>query len=53
MMFFLVPKPRLGNALAEKPRLLVNKALEAGASSPKAFPSRGLGTRKPIKGGLK
>jgi len=43
---FLVPKPQLGNALAEKPRLLVNKPLEAGASSTDEFPSRGLGTRK-------
>jgi len=45
---FLVPKPLLGNALAEKPRLLVSnqKQLEAGASSTDEFPSRGLGTRE-------
>ncbi len=33
MSIFLVLKPWLGNALGEKPRLLVNKQLEAGASS--------------------
>jgi len=37
-------KPQLGNALAEKPRLLVKQS-KAGASGADPFPSRGLGTR--------
>ncbi len=44
---FLVPKPRLGNALAgEAPASRDGRLPEAGASGADAFPSRGLGTRK-------
>ncbi len=46
-VFFLVPKPRLGNALAgEAPASRDRRRTEAGASGADAFPSRGLGTRK-------
>jgi hypothetical protein len=49
--FFLVPKPRLGNALAgEAPASRDGRRTEAGASGADAFPSRGLGTRKNIAG---
>jgi hypothetical protein len=43
--FFLVPKPQLGNALAEKPRLLVRneKQLEAGLQVQRGVPKPGLG----------
>ncbi len=44
----LVPKPQLGNALAgEAPASRDGRRPEAGASGADAFPSRGLGTRKP------
>jgi hypothetical protein len=46
-LFFLVPKPRLGNALAgEAPASRDGRRPEAGASGADAFPSWGLGTRK-------
>ncbi len=47
MIFFLVPKPQLGNALAgEAPASRDGRLPEAGASGADAFPSWGLGTRK-------
>jgi hypothetical protein len=52
-VLFLVPKPRLGNALAgEAPASRDGRQPEAGASGADAFPSRGLGTRKPQFGVL-
>jgi hypothetical protein len=49
-IFFLVPKPQLGNASApEAPASGRLPSREAGASPASAFPSWGLGTRNKFK----